>query len=114
VVVGLGLIVAQRRWLLISERLSTTHRRGRTTKPGSVCVTIWTVRCTTWPGPDQQPSRLSGIGPDQGDGGEAFAQPGQQSVGCVAVLQPGHRDDHGQQQAAGVHSDVTFASVTLS
>ena len=39
--------------------------------------------------PDEQPSGVTAVGPDQPDGGEAAAQCGQESVCGVAVRGPG-------------------------
>ena len=49
--------------------------------------------------PDEQPSGVTAVGPDQPDGGEAAAQCGQESVCGVAVLDRGGGDD--DRRAAG-------------
>src|SRR6476619_4190580 len=61
--------------------------------------------------PDQQPSGVTAVGPDQPDGGEAAAQCGQQSVCGVAVLDRGGGDDDAEQQAVHIHGEVPLDAV---
>ena len=61
--------------------------------------------------PDEQPSGVTAVGPDQPDGGEAAAQCGQESVFGTAVLDLGGGDDDGEQQAVHIHGDVALDAV---
>src|SRR4029077_19576881 len=56
--------------------------------------------------PDEQPSEVTAVGPDQPDGGEAAAQCGQESVCGVAALDRGGGDDDAEQQAVHIHGEV--------
>jgi hypothetical protein len=64
--------------------------------------------------PDEQPSGVTAVGPDQPDGGEAAAQCGQESVCGVVVLDRGGGGDDGEQQAVHIHGDVPLDAVISS
>jgi|SRR6478672_5217784 len=81
-------------WLMLAvslahnKLLSTTKMRGRTWKPVAPGTRLNDLQSKDENvfRPDEQPSGVTAVGPDQPDGGEAAAQCGQESGCGVAVL----------------------------
>src|SRR6476620_1812217 len=115
VVVGCGLVVAHAAAVLVDPReTSLDHPNAgpevETSGAGDAFDDLHSKGENVFR-PDEQPSEVTAVGPDQPDGGQAAAQCGQESVCGVAVGDRGGGDDDGQQQAVHLHGEVPLDAV---
>ena len=109
--------LAKRRLRLSQARVrSTTHRRGRTSKPWASLgrLTISRVhRPIFFQGCFEFGSGIGAVGDDVAQPRKGMADGSEQGGRAVAVLDVGGVDLGGHQQAAGIGENVTLAALDL-